>query len=399
MSKFLVAFALASTATVQGGQNIEPVVKLPVMSSKASQNDGQNSEKLDAKQQCRDTCKLEADSLCHGDAYKVIKKDFTIEECCAACAADSKCVQWGRFYAPMGVSTCYLSSTKTTSESKWGSTCGRKSSGSIQSSETMSTYEFTGSAEPQFVQVGWHNNQCPQGYSAITDVSTCIAAANFVKPQTGAFRDCWGKSWKDCLNGNPGNYAYSEVHPRGCSFESCEQMGADVLAFNPNPNPKHVGKDKESCGYDSLCQKTSTPQDTVAINPQEEKHSLRNMTALIGSSSDNATTWVSKMTLPAGEGTEITLASHGGTIQIAKDSCEGASHCVGFAYNSDSNSFFFQVDLLKDQGKKVVWRKDANMWQYYCIQDYCIQDPVQAPGEGREITLASQATNRPNVVV
>jgi hypothetical protein len=102
-----------------------------------AENATQNSEKLVAKQQCRDSCKLEADSLCHGDAYKVIKKDFTIEECCAACAADSKCVQWGRFYAPMGVSTCYLSSTETTSESKWGSTCGRKSSGLIQSSKTV----------------------------------------------------------------------------------------------------------------------------------------------------------------------------------------------------------------------------------------------------------------------
>jgi len=135
------------------------------------------------------------------------------------------------------------------------------------------------SAEPQFIEVGWLHkgskcSQVAQGYSAITDVSTCIAAANFVNPQTGPVRDCWGKSWKDCLKAD-----YSEVHPSGCSFQFSYDFQS--LVFNPNPNPKHVGKDKKSCGYDSLCQKTSTQSDTVAINPQEEKYSLRNMTALI----------------------------------------------------------------------------------------------------------------------
>jgi len=142
-----------------------------------------------------------------------------------------------------------------------------------------STYvaAIPGSAEPQFVRVGWSAGQCPQGYSPIADASTCIAAANFVWPQTGPSPGaCYGSSWKDCLKGKTN---YSEVHPGGCSFESCQQMGADVLVFNPNPNPKHVGKDKEYCGYDSLCQKTSTQNDTVTINLKEEKYSLRNVTA------------------------------------------------------------------------------------------------------------------------
>merc|ERR1712216_312052 len=81
--------------------------------------------------QCTDSCKLEGDTLCHGDAYKVIDTDPTIQECCDACAADSRCVQWGRFYGGVLMSSkCYLSSTVTTAQKKWGSTCGRKSSSS-----------------------------------------------------------------------------------------------------------------------------------------------------------------------------------------------------------------------------------------------------------------------------
>merc|ERR1712178_36209 len=82
----------------------------------------------DSANDCFDSCKLEADTLCHGDAYKVIDTDPTLQECCDACAADSKCVQWGRFYGGVLMSSkCYLSSTVTTAQAKRGSTCGRKS--------------------------------------------------------------------------------------------------------------------------------------------------------------------------------------------------------------------------------------------------------------------------------
>jgi hypothetical protein len=82
----------------------------------------------DSANDCFDSCKLEADTLCHGDAYKVIDTDPTLQECCDACAADSKCVQWGRFYGGVVMSSkCYLSSTVTTAQAKRGSTCGRKS--------------------------------------------------------------------------------------------------------------------------------------------------------------------------------------------------------------------------------------------------------------------------------
>jgi hypothetical protein len=82
----------------------------------------------DSANDCFDSCKLEGDALCHGDAYKVIDTDPTLQECCDACAADSKCVQWGRFYGGILMSSkCYLSSTVTTAQAKRGSTCGRKS--------------------------------------------------------------------------------------------------------------------------------------------------------------------------------------------------------------------------------------------------------------------------------
>jgi len=84
------------------------------------------SETGSSANQCTDSCKLEGDALCHGDAYKVIDTDPTLQECCDACAADAKCVQWG--YADPSISSkCYLSSTVTTAQAKWGSTCGRKS--------------------------------------------------------------------------------------------------------------------------------------------------------------------------------------------------------------------------------------------------------------------------------
>jgi len=81
--------------------------------------------------QCTDGYALQGDALCQGDGHKIFDLNLTSQECCAACDVDSECVQWGR-YGGSGTepSVCFLSSTKSASEHKLGSTCGQKKAGS-----------------------------------------------------------------------------------------------------------------------------------------------------------------------------------------------------------------------------------------------------------------------------
>lgn len=62
--------------------------------------------------------------LCAGNiSQRVVKKDVSKEECCAACDADPKCVQWSFTFAEK---VCFLSPQKTEKISDASSICSQK---------------------------------------------------------------------------------------------------------------------------------------------------------------------------------------------------------------------------------------------------------------------------------
>merc|ERR1719333_1603434 len=62
--------------------------------------------------------------LCAGNVYqRGVKKDVSKEECCAACDADPKCVQWSFTFAEK---VCFLSPQKTEKISDASSICSQK---------------------------------------------------------------------------------------------------------------------------------------------------------------------------------------------------------------------------------------------------------------------------------
>merc|ERR1712232_1363457 len=65
-----------------------------------------------AAAKCTDT--QHKSSVCVGDKYKKLSDVATPSECCAACAADSKCVQWTHHAGEQ--EKCILSSITSTPE-------------------------------------------------------------------------------------------------------------------------------------------------------------------------------------------------------------------------------------------------------------------------------------------